>query len=270
MNHNTKFWTIGEIDATGVRGPHEMELRNISNANYPLFINIDIDRLGSIVKDEIGGIIENLGFNEDWTISLEMFPQVNIHLAFTDYGDEFGDKDEGEFKFYLSGERVHWVPGEDSATYIDIIMDFLERKIKNKTPFEENYDSKTELMKKVLIQRSEPFKFLKDTDKQALSEFLGAEVWKVSSGWKIKKETFPKISIEIIWDDKKGLDIGFSGENLSKNLDRYHVEFLGIFLINHVLRFITIRNEEKDLPDICKIMFSRYFTKQKNWVHRTR
>ena len=268
--NNKKYWTIGEIDATGVRGPHEVELKNISNANYSLFINIDRGTLKSIVTDEIGGIIENLGFNEDWSISLELFPQVNIHVAFTYYGDEFGDEVEAEFKFYFSGERVFWVPGEDTATYIDIIMDFLERKLKNKVPFEKNFESKTDLMKKVLLQRTEPFKFLIDADKQALSDFLGAKVWKMTSGWKIKKEIFPKIYTEIIWDTKTGLDITFSGENLSKNLDSYHAEFVGIFLINHILRYITTHNEIKDLPDICTIMFSRYYTKQKNWVHRTR
>ena len=172
MNHNKKFWTIGEIDATGVRGPHEVELRNISNANYTLFIDIDMDNLKTIVNEEIGGKIENLGFNEDWSISLELFPQVNIHLVFTYYGDEFGDEVEAEFKFYFSGEHVFWVPGEDTATYVDIIMDFIERKLKNKTPYEQNFDSKTDLMKKVLLQRTEPFKYLVEADKQALSDFV--------------------------------------------------------------------------------------------------
>ena len=270
MNKNKKFWTIGEIDAMGVRGPHEVELKNISNANYPLFIDIDMNNLKSIVNEEIGGKIENLGFNEDWSISLEMFPQVNIHLAFTYYGDEFGDEVEAEFKFYFSGEHVFWVPGEDTATYIDIVMDFLERKLRNKEPFEKNYDTKTDLMSKVLLQRTEPFKYLIDEDQDALSEFLGARVWKTSDGWKFKKEIFPKIFVEIIWNSNTGLDISFLGENLSKNIGHYHVEFVGIFLINHILRFITIHNQDKELPDICTIMFSRYYTKQHNWTHRTR
>ena len=29
--NNIKLWTVGQIDATGVRGPHEIELENISN-----------------------------------------------------------------------------------------------------------------------------------------------------------------------------------------------------------------------------------------------
>jgi hypothetical protein len=267
----SKFWTVGQIDATGVRGPHEKELEDISKVKYPLFINLDKDILKKIVYNELGAKIENIGFNEDWTISIEMFPKVNIHLAYSYFGDEFGDGIEAEFKFYFSGEHVYWVPGEDSATFIDIVMDFIERKIKGQQPFEKNYNTKTELMENVLRQRSEPFKLLKDQDKEELSSFVGAEVWKVANSWHIKKEFFPQIFIEIIWNDESGLDIKFSGENLSNKIDSYHMEFIGIFLINHILRFITITNLDKKLPDICYIMFSRYYTKNiGHWDHRLR
>ena len=37
---NLKLWTVGQIDATGVRGPHEVELENISKNKYPLFTHI--------------------------------------------------------------------------------------------------------------------------------------------------------------------------------------------------------------------------------------
>ena len=95
-----------------------------------------------IVDEDLGAKIENIGFNEDWTITIEMFPEVNIHMSYSYFGDEFGDSvDEAEFKFYFSGQRVYWVPGEDSATFIDIVMDFIEGRIKNKTPFEKEYDS---------------------------------------------------------------------------------------------------------------------------------
>ncbi len=263
-----KFWTIGQIDATGVRGPHEKELEDISKAKYPLFVDIDRNKLKKIVTEDLGGKIENIGFSEDWAINIEMFPEVYIHMAYSYFGDEFGDGIEAEFKFYFSGERVTWIPGEDSATYMDIVMDFLERKIKGREPFEKNYDKKTELMEKVLVQRREPFDLLKEDDKDSLEKFLGARVWKTTGGWRIKREMFPKIFIEIKWDKQKGLDIAFSGDNLSKNLNSYHAELVGIFTINHILRFITIKYENKELPDICYIMFSRMFTKEKNWEHR--
>lgn len=266
-----KFWTVGQIDATGVRGPHEKELVDISHVKHALFVNLDESVLKDIVYNELGGIIENIGFSEDWTISIKMFPEVNIHLAYSYFGNEFGDDIEAEFKFYFSGERAFWVPGEDTATYIDIVMDIIETKIKEKEPFEKNYEIKTELMEKVLKQRSEPFNFLKDDEKEKLATFLGAKVWKEANAWHIKKEFFPEIFIEIIWDGQNGLDIKFSGYNLSKNIDSYHIEFVGIFFLNHILRFITVNNIDKELPDICYIMFSRYYTKNVgNWEHRVR
>jgi hypothetical protein len=264
------FMTVGQIDATGVRGPHEKELEDISKAKSVLFTNLDLQVLKGIVHDEIGGKIENIGFSEDWTITIEMFPEVNIHMAYSNFGDEFGDGIEAEFKFYFSGERVSWVPGEDSATYIDIIMDFIERKVKGEEPFEKNYQKKSELMEKVLLQREAPFHLLQEKDKDNLETFLGAKVRKTVNGWRIKKELFPEIFTEIIWDRDSGLDIEYKGKNLAKNIGSYHTEFIGIFVINHILRYITVNNLDKELPDICYIMFSRYFTKQKNWDHRTR
>ncbi|MFW9818711.1 MAG: hypothetical protein ACFFE5_03795 [Candidatus Thorarchaeota archaeon] len=266
-----EFWTIGQIDATGVRGPHEKELEDISHIKYSLFTQLDMDTLKDIVSKELGGIIENIGFSEDWTITIEMFPEVNIHLAYIYFGDEFGDGIEAEFKFYFSGERVFWVPGEDSATFIDIVMDLIERKIKGKEPFEKNYYKKTELMEKVLKQRNDPFKILRDDDKERLADFLGAKVWREGERWHIQREFFPDIFIEIIWDNQNSLDIKFSGNNLSRNIDSYHIEFIGIFFLNHILRFIAVNNLDKDLPDICYIMFSRYYTKNiGKWEHRVR
>ncbi|MHA2184064.1 MAG: hypothetical protein ACXAAI_03610 [Promethearchaeota archaeon] len=269
-NEKRKFVTVGQIDATGVRGPHEKELEDVSKSKFALFVNIDLKKLEKIVQEELGGIIENIGFNEDWTITIEMFPEVNIHMAFSYFGDEFGDGIEAEFKFFFSGEHAMWVPGEDSATYIDIVMDFIERKLKGEEPFDKNYNSKSELMEKVLLQRAEPFKFLRDDDQKELGIFIGAKVRKTINGWRIKKEIFPEFFIEILWDNDTGLDIHFEGEKLAENLDIYHTEFIGIFLLNHSLRYITEKYIDNDLPDICYIVFSRYFTTQKSWDHRTR
>lgn len=256
------YMTVGQIDATGVRGPHEKELEDISAAKYPIFVNLKHEDLKIIVEEDIGGSLENIGFNEDWTISIEMFPEVNIHMAYSFYGDEFGDGIEAEFKYYFSGERVWWVPGEDSATFIDIVMDFLVRMIKNEEPFERDYSQKTELMQKVLVQRSDPFKFLRKNDIKPLSEFIGGDVTRTNEKWIVKREAFPNIFIEITWQEEKGLDISFSGENLSKNLGSYHIELVGIFTINHVLRYISTTYPDADLPDICLMMFSRYYTKK--------
>ena len=196
-----------------------------------------------------------------------MFPEVNIHLVFTYFGDEFGDGVTAEFKCFFSGERVQIIPGEDSITYVDIIFNFMERMIQNREPFEKSYDKKSELMQKVLIQRIEPFSLLKESDKNDLALFLGAKVWKTADKWQITKEVFPGISIELTYDTREKLNIAYTGEALSKKVGSYHMEFVGIFLINHILRYITLQNLDKELPKICYIMFSRMFTKEREWEH---
>ena len=266
MARKSKYMTIGQIDATGVRGPHEKELEDISEAKHHVFIDLKNDILNDIVDNDLGAIIENIGFDEDWTISIEFFPEVNVHMSYTYYGDEFGDGIEAGLKFYFSGERVYWVPGEDIATYIDIIMDFIERRIEKKDPFESDFREKSELMEKVLVQRESPFKLLKENDKAELDAFLGSKVWFTVNGWRFKREFFPEFYIEITWDKEKGLDIAYSGNNLHK-MNNYHAEFIGIFFINHILRFITVKNEDEKLPEICYIMFSRFYSKLKNWDH---
>lgn len=264
-----KYWTISQIDATGVRGPHEKELEDISKAKVYLFKNLDPKLLKTLVEQDLGGVMGNMGFSEDWTITIEMFPEVNIHLAYSYFGDEFGDGVEAEFKFFFSGQNATLVPGEDSATFIDIIMDYLARRIKGKEPFEKDFNNKTELMEKVLIQRNEPFKYLKEEERIDLAHFIGGEVQTTSSSWVIKREFLPQMFAEIRWSNVNGLDISFSGEKLT-NMSSYHAEFIGIFIINHILRYITVKYQDKDLPDICHIMFSRYYTKLQDWDHRTR
>ena len=267
VDDKRKFWTVGQIDGTGITGPHVKELEDVSKAKHRLFVDINMETLKKIISEDIGGKIENLGFNEDWTITLEMFPEVNIHLAFTYFGDEFGDGVTAEFKCYFSGKRAHLIPGEDSITYVDIIFDFMQRMIQNREPFEQSYDKKSDLMKKVLIQRTEPFSLLKENDINDLATFLDAIVWKTAEKWQIKKEVFPGVFVELEIDEYFNLDINYSGKALSKKIGSYHIEFLGIFLINHILRYITLNNLDKELPDICYIMFSRYYTKLNDWKH---
>ena len=60
-----KMWTVGQIDATGVRGPHEVELENISKHKYPLFINLDHNILEKVVSKDLGAKFQDLGMDED-------------------------------------------------------------------------------------------------------------------------------------------------------------------------------------------------------------
>ncbi len=267
MSRKQKFMTIGQIDATGVTGPHEKELREICVRKAPIFRMMDIDIIENIIIKDLNGKLENIGFDEDWTITLEFFPQIKLHILYYDYGNEFDDiKDE--LKILFSGERAYWIPGEDLATYIEIIMDFIEKRSKSLTSLNQNYKKKTNLMRKIIEQRKIAFKFIKEIDIKDFTQYLNAKVWKTTSGMRIKKEIFPEIFIEIIYDSVKyELDISYSGSKLI-NISHYHIELIGTFLINHILRYIVINNQDKELPDICYMMFSRLFTKEKGWYYR--
>ena len=73
-----KYVTIGQIDATGIKGPHEKELEDILRNKITIFKNLDINKLSGFVNKNLGGKIENIGLDEDWSIKLEFFPQVKI------------------------------------------------------------------------------------------------------------------------------------------------------------------------------------------------
>ena len=231
-----------------------------------IFKNLDINKLSGFVNKHLGGRIENIGLDEDWSINLEFFPEVNIHISYFYYGDEFGDI-KSSLKILFSGERVSWIPGEDLATYVDIIMNLFERNIKNKETIDQKYNEKSDLLLKAFEQRKSLFKFLKKENIMGLKKFLGAEIKKNSIEWKIKKEIFPKIFIEILYNVSDKLDISYSGKNLKK-IERYHIELIGIFIINHILRYITISNQHKKLPEICYMMFSRMYSKEMGWKYR--
>jgi hypothetical protein len=262
-----RFFTVNQIDATGVGSPHQKELEEYSANKFSLFKGLEEATLRRIVYEDLGARFDDVGLNEDWTITIEFFPEANGHISYFYYGDEFGDV-EGELKFLLSGERVHMIPGEDTVTYTGIILDFIERRIKNEEPSDKEYGEKTELMKKILEQRKEPFNLLVEEDIDGLGKFIGGEVTKTGSKWRIKKRVFPEIFVEVTFDeDKNILDTSYSGKNLTK-IGRYHIELIGTFTINHILRYITIKNQGKELPSVCYKMFSRLFIKEKGWNHR--
>ena len=262
-----KFITIGQIDMTGVIGPHEKELRAILKKKIKHFKEPSYTMIKNIVEKDIGGTLDNIGFNEDWTMTLKLFPEVNIHILYFYYGDEFSDI-YAELKILLSGKRAYLIPGEDLATYIEIIIQFFKKNSKNKETMDQDYNKKSDLLLKAFEQRKSPFKFLEEENILELKKFLGADIKKNSTEWRFKKEIFPEIFIEILYsinDDK--LDISYSGRN-QKKIDRYHIELIAIFIINHILRFISIKNQEKKLPNIAYMMFSRLFSKEKEWNYR--
>lgn len=257
-----RFYVVGQIDATGSGSPHHGELEALGAAKFPLFKGLEDVR---VVCGWLGARLESLGLGEDWAATLEFFPEANVHVLYYYYGDEFGDV-EGELKFLFSGERVYWIPGEDLVTFISVALDFAELRIRGGEPFDRWRGGKSELMSKILEERREPFRLLGEGDAGRLGAFLGAKVWRSGSEWRIRREVFPGVTVEVFYDGER-LDASYSGENVDK-MERYHLELLATFIINHAIRYITVENHGKtELPTICYKMFSRMFTKERGWSH---
>ncbi|MBS7248734.1 MAG: hypothetical protein QXW47_03070 [Candidatus Jordarchaeales archaeon] len=262
----SRFLVVSQIDAT-VGSPHQRELEEFSASKFPLFRDFGLERVRGVVCGELGGRFEGLGLGEDWSFTLEFFPEVNVHVLYFYYGDEFGDV-EGELKFLFSGERAYWVPGEDLVTFTGIALNFLEAKLVGREPADRSYGEKSGLMVKILEERREPFRLLRAEDAEGLGRFVGAEVLRNGSEWRIKREVFPQVFVEVLYS-RDMLDVSYSGRNLP-SVGSYQLELLATFLINHIIRFITVENHGKvKLPSICYKMFSRMFTKEKGWSHHT-
>jgi len=80
----------------------EMDRRQVALA----YVN-DVSKLA----EYIGGKVESLGRGEDWVITKEMFPGIEIVFMYTRADDEF----PSSLRVLYTGERIKKTKGEDLA-----------------------------------------------------------------------------------------------------------------------------------------------------------
>jgi len=81
---------------------HEMDRRQVALAYVD-----DVSKLA----EYIGGEVESLGRGEDWVITKEMFPGIEIVFVYTRADDEF----PSSLRVLYTGERIKKTRGEDLA-----------------------------------------------------------------------------------------------------------------------------------------------------------
>ncbi len=263
MEKHKEFYSINEIDGvTSISSPHKKELKEIGGRKAKTFRTLTEEQLKNVTKNIIGGTLENIGLNEDWTITKTFFPDVKIHTIYFYYGDEFGSNEIDQLKFLFSGERVRWIPGEDLANFIDIMMNYAERIIINKEPFKSSKEKQPEMLKNAIDERSPSFYFIINEDIPNIAELIGGTFIKHKDFWELNKEIFPGITIRIKYTEKHELIPLILGVK-SDMLENYEKDLLRILTINHILRYITIKYDERELPEVCKKMFAHGYLKQK-------
>jgi hypothetical protein len=263
MNNREKiFFTIDEIDGmTSIGSPHKKELFEIGAKISPILRKLDNPTIEEFAESVIGGKIENIGVGEDWTMTKELYPEVKIHMAYTYYGDEFGDSEIDGVKFLFSGERIKWITGEDLASFVDLTVNYQKRALQNRKVSEKDTSEQSDMLKTAIIERYDPFYFLEDEDIPIIVDFIGGTFVKEKEWMNMYKQIYPGVTLLIKFTEDHSIEPRIIGGN-SYFLENYEKDIIKILVINHILRYITIRFDERDLPEICVKMFPKgYFKK---------
>jgi hypothetical protein len=261
-----KFWTAHEIDGhKGIKSPHARELDSMGQEKVDNFLEIEPERLKAFVKNKLRGKIEEIGFGENYTITLEMFPEVNIHILYFNFEEEEEEDDafnDLELRFLFSGERVSWIPTEDLIGYIEAFFYNLENNFGESKNIHKFPKQKTDLLKMAINQRLDPFKHLKKDHLLKMAEFIGAVIKKRNDEWVLTKSYYQGFNIDVIYEpDKQKLDLDYEGRNIL-DINNYSRDQLGIYLLNHCLRFLSIQYPNIQFPKIVKQTFSYSYIKK--------
>ena len=107
----------------------------------------------------------------------------------------------------------------------------------------------------------EPFIHLRAEDLKNLASFVGGQLTHNKRSWELSKTFFEGFTIIINYSKEPNkLDIKYTGENITK-INNYARDQLGIFIINHCLRFISVTYPDKKMPKVVGQMFSYSYLK---------
>jgi len=250
--------TVQQIDGTGIGTPHKGELITIGEFVKELMPRIPESKVKGVVEQQMGGSMDDLGFDETFSMSFEYFPGVKVRVVYfkadTNEGDDMFA--EADVKFFFSGEVVSMVSSEDLVGFTDLTMDYLQDLAIGKHSVVP--DEPSDLLQRSILQRLAPFAFLKRDDLPALAAFVGGKLTATELEWQITKTYFPGITIVMRYDGKR-IAFEFTGGNVGR-MNLHAKDELAIFMLNHCLRFIGITYAALKMPAIVEQAFSFSFS----------
>jgi hypothetical protein len=120
-----KLVSLQEIE--GAVSPHKKQIDMALKARKAALDYVtDVSRLAGF----IGGRVESLGVGEDWAISKEIFPGVNIFFVYNHGDDEF----DSSLKVLFSGDRLKIMSGEDLAVFAIFYSTHMVRFVRESNP----------------------------------------------------------------------------------------------------------------------------------------
>ena len=120
-----KLISLQQIE--GAVSPHQKQIDHALRARKEALEYVaDVSKLAEF----IGGKVESLGMGEDWAVSKEIFPGVQVFFVFNRADDEF----ESSLKVLFSGDRIKMMRGEDLAGFVILYAIHMLRYVRDSNP----------------------------------------------------------------------------------------------------------------------------------------
>lgn len=120
-----KLISLQEIE--GAVSPHTKQIdMALKIRKEALEYVADVSKLAEF----IGGKVESLGMGEDWVISKEILPGVQVFFVFNRADDEF----PSSLKVLFSGGRIKLMKGEDLAGFVILYVIHMLRYVRDSNP----------------------------------------------------------------------------------------------------------------------------------------
>lgn len=237
-----QFFTIQQIDAIkGIRTPHDRDLLDMGKKHVETFKNLTQDDLNTLTE-LLGASHEIIDYGEKWTLTMEYFPDVKIHVLLQ-YDDEGLSAEPYEFQFLFSGERVTWLSGEDLCHLVEIFLNYADSMITGQFPQDIYTGTPSPLVIKAMKERTINWNEV-PMDKELHSYF--------------EFTPFPGLTFEY---DIASVPTGFTIiTDKLREFWIYDIDRLIIMGLNQILRLVKIRLGSK-APTICNAMFSGFWKK---------
>ena len=115
---------IGLQEIEGAVSPHKRQIEMAVKTRKEALEHVaDVSKLAEF----IGGNVESLGIGEDWAISKEIFPGVQVFFVFNRADEEF----PSSLKVLFSGDRIKLMKGEDLAGFVILYLIHMLRYVRD-------------------------------------------------------------------------------------------------------------------------------------------
>jgi len=125
----------------GLKGRELISLREIEGAVSPHQRQVEmalesrkeaLEHVADVsgLAEFMGGRVESLGLGEDWAVSKQIFPGVEVFFVFNRADEEF----PSSLRFLYSGDRLKLMKGEDLAGFTILFVSHMLRYVRETNP----------------------------------------------------------------------------------------------------------------------------------------